>query len=235
MIDFERSEELKRLQKKIGYDFTDVSLLNTALTHTSFVKGDGNNNEHNERLEYLGDAVLELSVSAYLFENYPKLNEGKMTRVRAQTVCESSLFEVAKYYGVGEAVLLSKGESNSGGRKKPSILSDALEAVIGAIYKDGGFEKADAFIMQFAPSYIEKAVNGSTDKDYKTTLQELVQREHMGALKYVLVSEKGPDHKKEFEMLITIAGKEYASGKGHSKQEAGQNAAKSVLELLKQQ
>ncbi len=232
MIDFERRITLEKLQEQLEYQFNDISLLNTALTHTSFVKGEGKSVEHNERLEFLGDAVLELAVSDFLFKNYPALNEGRMTKARALTVCEASLFEVAQNYGIGDILLLSKGESNSGGRKKPSILSDAFEAVIGAIYLDGGFEKANAFVMKFAPEFVKAAVNGSLNKDYKTTLQELVQSEHMGALEYVLVGETGPDHKKEFEMLVTIGKEPYASGKGYSKQEAGQNAAKAVLELL---
>lgn len=232
MIEFERKIMLEELQGKLGYTFNDISLLNTALTHTSFVKGEGKNSEHNERLEFLGDAVLELCVSGFLYKNYPMLDEGKMTKARALTVCEASLFEVAKHCGLGDKLLLSRGEANSGGRKKPSILSDALEAVIGAIYLDGGFEKASAFILKFAPQFVKAAVEGALNKDHKTALQELVQGEHMGALEYVLVGESGPDHKKEFEMLITIDKKPYASGKGSSKQEAGQNAAKAVLELL---
>lgn len=231
-IDFERRMMLEKFQERIEYKFKNIALLDTALTHTSFVKGDGKKNEHNERLEFLGDAVLELSVSDYLFKNYPALNEGRMTKARALTVCEATLFEVAQRYEIGDVLLLSKGETNSGGRKKPSILSDAFEAVIGAVYLDGGFEKANEFIMKFAPVFVKAAVDGSLNKDYKTALQELVQSEHMGAIEYVLVSQTGPDHKKEFEMLITIGKEPYASGKGYSKQEAGQNAAKTVLELL---
>ena len=143
-LEFARLQKLNELQAAIGYKFKDTELLNTALTHTSYVKGDGNGSVHNERLEFLGDAVLELCVSEKLYKEYPELNEGVMTRVRSLSVCESALHKSAVGFGLGNYLLLSHGEEHSGGRSKPSILADAMEAVIGAVFLDGRGEKAGA-------------------------------------------------------------------------------------------
>jgi ribonuclease-3 len=230
-MDDARAAKLAEFQNKIGYAFTDTELLNIALTHTSFVKGDGNNTAHNERLEFLGDSVLELCVSKYLYQNYPGVNEGVMTRARALAVYEPALFRAAQAFGVGEALQLSRGEEHSGGREKPSILSDALEAVIGAMFLDGGLDAAERFILRFALTPINEAMDGSTLslKDYKTTLQEYAQRKHMGAISYVLTGESGPDHKKEFEMQVLIGATVCGTGRGNSKQDAGQRAAFAAL------
>ncbi len=160
---------------KLNYSFTDVELLNTALTHSSFVRGDNRIYPNNERMEFLGDAVLELCASEYLYLNYPKMNEGMMTRTRARTVCESALNLVAKELELGKYLLLSHGEENTGGREKPSILSDALEAVIGSIFLDGGIECAKRFILSFIKNSVEEAARSLSAKDYKTLLQEYVQ------------------------------------------------------------
>ena len=146
-MDFLRKKVLQALEERLGYTFSDLSLLDAALTHTSYVKGDGKAHEHNERLEFLGDAVLELCVSEYLYRNFPKLNEGVMTRARAASVCESALHLVALQLELGTCLRLSRGEEHSGGREKPSILADGVEAVIGAIYLDGGLEAARTFIL----------------------------------------------------------------------------------------
>ena len=233
-MDYIRVVQLERFQAYIGYVFTNAGLLDVALTHSSFVKGDGNNAEHNERLEFLGDAVLELCVSEYLYQNYPDVNEGVMTRARALAVCEPALFEAAQALNLGEALQLSRGEERSGGRGKPSILSDALEAVIGAISLDGGLEAARAFVLRFAAVSIREAMDASVQnlKDYKTALQEYAQQKRMGNVRYVLAGASGPDHKKEFQMQVLLASEVMGTGIGSSKQEAGQQAAKAALERL---
>ena len=224
-----RRETLRELETRLKYFFRDVELLNTALTHTSYIKGEGRKSAHNERLEFLGDAVLELSVSEYLYNNYPKLNEGQMTRARAITVCEPTLFAAAKQIGIGEYLRLSHGEENTGGREKPSILSDALEAVIGAIFLDGGMDAAKEFVLSFAVADIKKAAAGAITKDFKTQLQEFVQMEHRGTLKYELTGQSGPDHKKTFMMQVCLNGEVIGRGEGSSKQTAGQSCAKQAL------
>lgn len=229
-MEFERRKCLAALESKLNYSFGDVALLDTAMTHTSYVKGDGRARMHNERLEFLGDAVLELCVSEYLFKRFSEFDEGAMTRLRAQTVCEGALFEIAKELGLGEALLLGRGEDHSGGRDKPSILSDALEAVIGALYIDGGMETARGFILSFIDGSVDAALKGGALKDYKTMLQEYVQKRHMGAIAYRLLGSSGPDHSKVFTMEVTIAGIPSGIGEGHTKQEAGQRAAKAALD-----
>lgn len=228
-MEFERRKCLAALEEKLDHAFGDIALLDTALTHTSYVKGDGRARLHNERLEFLGDAVLELCVSEHLYRRFLDFDEGAMTRLRAQTVCEGALYEVAKGLGLGEALLLGRGEDHSGGRDKPSILSDALEAVIGALYIDGGMESARSFIMSFIDASVERALAGGALKDFKTMLQEYVQKRHMGAIAYRLAGASGPDHSKVFTMEVTIAGIPSGTGEGHTKQEAGQRAAKAAL------
>lgn len=231
-LDFIRVRELNNLEQKLGYKFENIELLDKALTHTSYVKGDGRAKDHNERLEFLGDAVLELVVSEKLYSVLPELDEGIMTRARAKTVCEESLYEAAGNLNFGKILLLGHGEDKSGGREKPSILSDALESIIGAIYIDGGFGNAKQFICTFADKALENALNSATTKDDKTLLQEYVQKNHLGTLKYVLVSQEGPDHDKTFIIEINVSNKPLARGSGHSKQDAGQHAAHLALKLL---
>lgn len=227
-----RRAELNELQETVGYWFNDAELLNTALTHTSYVKGENHSASHNERLEFLGDAVLELIVSEYLFTNNPGMNEGLMTRVRSRAVYENALFDAARGIRLGQYLLLSHGEEHTGGREKPSILSDALEALIGAMYIDGGIEPAKKFILSFAADSISEAVKTVSVKDYKTLLQEYVQQNRSGSLEYDVVSVSGPDHKRVFTMEISINGKPYGRGQGGSKQESGQNAAHATLLML---
>lgn len=231
-INEKRLSELERLQTVLGYTYNDIGLLNTALTHTSYVKGENRNAIHNERLEFLGDAVLELIVSEYLFKNNPSMNEGLMTRIRSRAVYETALFDAAMNIGLGDYLLLSHGEEHTGGREKPSILSDALEALIGSMYLDGGIECAKKFILGFAVSSIREAVKTVTVKDHKTLLQEYIQQNHTGTIEYEVVGVSGPDHKRVFTIEVRINGKPYGSGKGCSKQEAGQNAAHATLLML---
>ncbi len=229
-----RESQLLELQNRIEYTFRDQSLLDTALTHTSFVKGDGKGSMHNERLEYLGDAVLELCISEQLYMRYSNWTEGAMTRARATIVCESALDQAARNcFNLQDYLLLGHGEENTGGRMKPSILSDALEALIGAIYLDGGMEAARALIMRFAHPALDHAVDNGPGKDHKTTLQEYVQKRHLGAISYKLVSATGPDHKKEFRIRVSLSDRLVGEGVGGSKQEAGQRAAKTALKLLR--
>jgi len=231
-MDFVRLRSLEGLQEALGYSFKDISLLDQALTHTSYVKGDGIGREHNERLEFLGDAVLELCVSELLYNGYPKLNEGAMTRARAMTVCEGALYKIACSLGIGGRLKLGHGEDHSGGRDKPSILSDALEAVIGAVYLDGGFEEAGALVGRLTAAALPESVARLNAKDYKTALQEHVQKKHLGAVAYELIEASGPDHKKTFVMEVKVAGRAMGRGSGASKQEAGQQAARAAMEEL---
>ncbi len=210
-LDFERRKRLAELEAKLNYSFRDPALLDTAMTHTSYVKGDCRALSHNERLEFLGDAVLELCVSEHLYRRFPDFDEGAMTRLRAQTVCEGALCEVAR------------------GLDKPSILSDALEAVIGALYIDGGMEIARAFILNFVDAGVDEMLKGGALKDYKTMLQEYIQKRHMGAIAYRLTGSSGPDHSKVFTMEVSIAGIPVSMGEGRTKQEAGQKAARAAL------
>lgn len=220
---------LNALEERLRYRFRDLALLDTALTHTSYVKGDGRASAHNERLEFLGDAVLELCTSEYLYLRFPEYDEGAMTRLRAQAVCEGALYEVAREYGLGTLLLLGRGEDHSGGREKPSILSDAVEAVIGALYIDGGMEVAKGFIMRFVHKSVEDAMAGRLIKDHKTMLQEYVQKRHMGQIVYELTGSSGPDHNKTFSMQVLVAGEAVGMGEGRTKQEAGQQAARAAL------
>ncbi len=221
---------LKKFQEKIGYEFKDESLLRQALTHSSYA-----NEKHlkklsdNERLEFLGDAVLELVSSECLFGEYPKLTEGQLTKLRASIVCEPTLADCTKELDLGTYLLLGKGEDLTGGRNRKSILSDALEAVIGAIYLDGGFANAKEFINKYILTDIE---NKHLFYDSKTILQEVVQGQHE-SLRYVLLEEVGPDHDKQFTVGVLIGNKEISTGSGHTKKSAEQEAAYRALLLLK--
>ena len=228
-MEFQRRKTLNALEERLEYRFHDLALLDTALTHTSYVKGDGRASAHNERLEFLGDAVLELCTSEYLYLRFPDYDEGAMTRLRAQAVCEGALYQVAREYGLGAMLLLGRGEDHSGGREKPSILSDAVEAVIGALYIDGGMEVAKGFIMRFVHNSVADAMAGRLIKDHKTMLQEYVQKRHMGQIVYELTGSRGPDHNKTFTMRVLVAGETAGIGEGRTKQEAGQQAARAAL------
>ena len=223
---------LKYFQKTIGYEFTNETLLRQALTHSSYA-----NEKHmkklsdNERLEFLGDAVLELTSSEFLFENYQNLTEGELTKLRASIVCEPTLAICAEELHLGDYLYLGRGEDQTGGRKRKSILSDALEAVIGAIYLDGGFANAKEFVLKYILTDIEKK---TLFYDSKTILQEVVQGEHE-TLSYVLLGETGPDHDKTFTVSVLIGDKEIATGSGHTKKAAEQAAAYQALLILERE
>ena len=224
-------DRVKELEQKIGYVFKDKSLIERALMHSSYT-----NEKHlkkyecNERLEFLGDAVLELVSSAYLFNEFPKVSEGELTKTRASMVCEPSLAMCARDIGLGDYLLLGKGEEATGGRKRDSITSDAMEALIGAIYLDGGFTNAKEFIHRFILTDLE---DKKLFYDSKTILQEIVQAEKLGEIEYHLIGEEGPDHNKSFSVELTIRGRSYGKGKGRTKKAAEQQAAYEAIHVLK--
>ncbi len=224
------SDHLEELEKEIGYSFKNKSLLREAVTHSSYANELSRYNiHHNERLEFLGDAVLELVTSEFIFEEHKNMPEGKMSKLRASMVCEPSLAICARQMKLGDYLRLGKGEMQTGGRERESILSDAFEAVIGAIYLDGGFEAAAAHVRA---KVLETLKANQLFKDSKTMLQEWSQKEYGEAPVYVLVGETGPAHCKEFEIAIQIQGKTLATATGSSKKSAEQNAAKAALETL---
>ena len=204
--------KLEEIEKSIGYTFKNKELLKKALTHTSYAYE--NNKESNEKLEFLGDSILEFISSKYLFENYPKLREGEMTKVRATVVCEKSLYKVAKLHNFSDFLYLGKSEQKTGGNKRPAILADSVEAVIAAIYLDGGIEEASRFIVENLKEEIDIATKHVGDKDYKTVLQEKLQIHGDVDIKYTIIRESGPDHDKTFEAEVKYNGKKLAEGKG---------------------
>lgn len=220
---------MEELEKKLGYSFKDKTLLETALSHSSYANENrAEGLESNERLEFLGDSVLGQIVAAYLYRNYPKMPEGQMTRLRAELVCETSLYEVSKKLELGRYIKLGRGEEHTGGRGRESILADAVEAIIAAIYLDGGLEAAKRFIDRYILTGFEaEEIHSVTD--YKTALQERVQRSAGQILSYELVSESGPDHRKTFTMRVDLNGCPIGEGSGKTKKEAEQNAARSGL------
>ena len=220
------------LQEKIGYQFNNISLLKEALTHSSYANEHrAQNIRYNERLEFLGDAVLSIVVSDYIFKNCPDLPEGELTKLRASLVCEKSLYEFAKKINLGNYLLLSKGERNNGGTDRPSILSDAFEALIAAIYIDGGMKSASKHILNFIIPEIRNSKKKRIN-DYKTTLQEIIQKNPGEQLEYVLVEESGPDHNKHFVVEVHLNSNVIGKGGGRSKKEAEQQAAREALELM---
>jgi ribonuclease III len=220
------------LEGRIKYHFAEPSILTHALTHSSYANEMRMNKEKsNERLEYLGDAVLELVTSEYVYKEYTNLSEGDLTKLRASIVCEQTLSACARDLGLGNYLLLGKGEDNSGGRERDSILSDALEAVIGAIYLDGGFTNAKEFIRSFILSDLK---NKDLFFDSKTILQEIVQNNNNGLkLRYKLISEEGPDHNKTFTVAVYVGNDEIGSGTGRTKKAAEQEAAYQAIQLLR--
>lgn len=218
---------MDELENKLGYSFADRSLLNTALSHSSYANE--NRSESNERLEFLGDSVLGQVVARHLFLTYPKMPEGQMTRLRAELVCEQALFSVAKKLELGRFIKLGKGEEHTGGRQRESILADAVEAVLAAMYLDGGMEVAQRFIDSFVLADLSVR-ESAPSSDYKTALQEKVQRKPGQSLSYETVSESGPDHNKIFTVKVLLNGRDIGTGEGHTKKEAEQFAAKNGLE-----
>lgn len=227
------TKEVPILNKKIGYIFRDQKLLMEALTHSSFANEWKNKRiPNNERLEFLGDSVLGLVISRHIFHTYQNLPEGELTKVRASVVCEASLAKKARELMLGEHILLGKGEEASGGNNRDSILADAMEALIAALYIDGKYEKASEFVINHFEDIIKLAVHGELMKDYKTLLQEKIQRFNPSSIEYVVVKEKGPDHSKVFYVDVRSDSKILGSGSGRNKKEAEQNAAKAAIQYL---
>ncbi len=222
--------DLEGFQKIIGYKYNNVKLLINALTHSSYANEKKTGNfKNNERLEFLGDAVLELTSSDYIYNNHSDMDEGQMTRLRASIVCEPTLALCAKDINLSEYIMLGKGEEQTGGRKRASIISDAFEALIGSIYLDGGFASAKEFILKFVMTDLD---DKQLFYDSKTILQEVVQAEGK-EVEYDLISEKGPEHDKVFEVKAIANGMFEVGGKGHTKKAAQQQAAYNALLYLK--
>ena len=220
---------MTELEKTIEYTFKNEALLARALTHSSYANENSQTHQDNERLEFLGDSVLGFITAEYLFTKHRNQPEGDLTKLRSYAVCEKSLFEFAKQINLGEYILLSKGEEKTGGRERASVLSDAFEALIAAIYLDGGIDEAKKFVLRFVAPYVETQ---PSFKDYKTMLQEVIQRNAGEQLTYVLVSETGPDHDKRFEVEAHLNSNVIGRGIAGSKKKAEQEAARQALELM---
>lgn len=229
-----RVEQLQDFCRRQGIDMKDLTLLDMALTHTSYAHESKKTTKdaHNERIEFLGDSVLSIIVSTYMYNSFPNLNEGQLTRMRANLVCEASLFELAKKLKLGRLLLLGRGESISGGRERASILADAFESLLGAVYIDQGFEAAQKFLMSIMKDQIDFVCRNGIFNDYKTRLQEFLQRNGDIEISYQLVGSEGPEHEKIFTSAVAVAGRIIGQGSGHSKKDAEQHAAKAALEEL---
>lgn len=228
-IDPKRLKHLNEFESIIGYPFKDISILNNALTHSSFVASKADFLEHNERLEFIGDSILSMVISLHLYSKCKNSPEGTLTRFRAGIVCEQSLYNAANNLKLGQYLLLSKGEENTGGRNRVSMLADAFEAVIAAIYLDGGLKKAKAFVLKNLEDTINASVENRILSDYKSFLQEHVQKNNSGKLSYKLLREAGPDHDKTFEIALYLNNTMIGKGEGHSKKDAQQAAARDAI------
>lgn len=219
------------IENEIGYEFKNKQLLETALTHTSYAYE--NKKQSNEKLEFLGDSILEFVSSEYIYHNYPKLKEGEMTKVRASVVCEDSLQKIAKMHNFSDFLYLGKSERISQKEVRPAIMADSVEAVIAALFLDGGLEEAKKFILNNLAKPIENATKNIGQKDYKTVLQEVLQKNGNVDIEYVIIDEKGPDHEKVFTAEVKFNNRVLATGKGKSKKQAEMEAAQKALENIK--
>ena len=222
---------LEELEQNIGYKFTNIKLLQNALTHTSYAYE--HNKESNEKLEYLGDSILEFISSKYLFNTYKNLREGEMTKVRAAVVCEDSLYKIATKHNFSDFLYLGKSEILNNGRYSKAILADSVEAVIAAMYLDSDINQVEKFIIDNLKEPIEIATKNVGNKDYKTVLQEKLQIHGNVNIKYTIIKEEGPDHDKTFESKVEVNGKQIGLGTGKSKKASEMMAAKKALEILK--
>ena len=219
--------KFSQFEKNIGYEFKNKQLLMKALTHTSYAYE--NKVESNEKLEFLGDAILEVIVSKFLYLNYNNLTEGEMTKVRASVVCEDSLYQIAKKHNFSDFLFLGKSEVINNGKNRPAILADSVEAVIAAIYLDGELLEAEKFVISNLKETIENSTKHVGMKDYKTVLQEKLQVHGDVHIEYKTIGESGPDHKKVFTVELSVNGKVISNGKGSTKKSAEMNAAKEAL------
>lgn len=225
--------KFQELERELNYNFKEKLYLHRALTHSSYSNENKKDKlKNNERLEFLGDSVLGLIISEYLFSRYLTLEEGQLTKIRAKIVCESSLGDASRKLNLGEYMLFGRGEELTGGRERTSILSDAFEALIAAIFLDGGMECARIFVLKSLGQVIEDAVQGKLFIDYKTRLQEIIQVQKGNRIKYDIVNEEGPDHAKIFFTEVRLNDEIIGVGSGHSKKESEQEAAKEGLKRL---
>ena len=231
-IDQERKKELQLFEKHIGIRFRKLELLNLAFSHRSYANESGGEISNNEKLEFLGDSVLGLVVSEYLYCTLTDRAEGDLARVKSFVVSEDSLAEIAKGIKVDNFILIGKGEEYSGGRSKKAILADCMEAIIGAYYLDSGFKASRTFILKYLIPEINKVLENKHKKDYKTLLQEFVQKKYKSYPRYSLVKKTGPDHDRTFWIEVTVEGKAYGPGKGKNKKEAEQHAAGIAYQAL---
>ncbi|MDO5560099.1 MAG: ribonuclease III [Oscillospiraceae bacterium] len=222
---------MTELEESIHYTFKNKKLLTEALSHSSYANENKRNRKSNERLEFLGDSVLSIVVSQYLFEHFSHFPEGDLTKIRASLVCEKSLYVFAKQIDLGHYLLLGKGEENTGGRERTSILADAFEALIAAVYLDGGLEAAKNHILRFIPEDLD-AQKHAAFNDYKTILQEVIQQNPEEKVEYIIVDQSGPDHNKAFTVQVCLNSNVIGKGTGKSKKEAEQMAAREALELM---
>ncbi|QRG65540.1 ribonuclease III [Brevibacillus choshinensis] len=221
-----------QLQEKIGVRFHDESVLRQAFTHSSYVNEQrGKRIQDNERLEFLGDAVLELTVSQFLYKTFPKMSEGEMTKLRAAIVCEPSLVKFAELLNFGDLVLLGKGEELTGGRQRPALLADVFEAFVGALYLDQGVDAVFTFMEKYVYPRVDKGEFAQVT-DFKSQLQEFVQQDNLGDIQYRIVEEKGPAHNREFVSEVLLNNRSLGVGSGRSKKEAEQQAAARALVKL---
>ncbi|WP_368487674.1 ribonuclease III [Clostridium sp. BJN0013] len=223
---------LEELEKALNISINDKELINTALTHSSYANGK-KGVKFNERMEFLGDSVLQLCISEYLFLIYKNKSEGELTKKRALIVCENSLHEVAKKWNIGKYIKMSKGEEITGGRERISILANCVEAIIAAIYIDSGYEKTKRFIIDNFKDIIEKAIKNEIVLDYKTNLQEIVQQNGDIHIQYILIKYEGPPHRRKFYTKVCVDNNILGSGVGYTKKESEQNAAHNALKKLK--
>ena len=223
-------DKLEILEKNIGYTFSNKALLKNALTHTSYAYE--NHIQSNEKLEFLGDSILEFLSSKYIYNNYPKLKEGEMTKVRATVVCEDSLYKIADKHNFSDFLYLGKSEAVSHGRTKPAILADSVEAVIAAIYFDSGLEEAEKFIITNLAEAVEASSKNVGMKDHKTVLQEKLQQNGSVHINYEVIKTTGPDHEKTFTVEVYCNEKALATGEGKTKKQAEMQAAEKALEKL---
>lgn len=223
--------ELETLEKSIGHYFQDKELLKQALIHKSYAYE--NHVESNEKLEFLGDSILEFISSKYLYTHFPKLTEGEMTKVRADIVCEESLYEIAKKHDFSDFLYVGKSERNSHGNMRTAIMADSVEAVIAALYFDAGLEVAEKFIIENLEEAAKRAAKHVGEKDYKTVLQEKLQKNGEVHITYTILKEEGPDHDKTFTAEVSCNGKKLATGIGKSKKAAEMQAAQKALNNLK--
>ncbi|MBQ7782928.1 MAG: ribonuclease III [Oscillospiraceae bacterium] len=230
-ISTEISAKLAEFEEKIGYSFKNRDLIFEALSHSSFANEYKKGRNSNERLEFLGDSVLSIVISEHLFNHFKHLPEGDLTKIRASLVCEKALFEFSKQIDLGSFLFLGKGEEHTGGRNRPSIVSDAFEAVIAAIFLDGGMENAREYILGFIPKDLDKTTVKNL-QDYKTILQEIIQRNPEEKVEYVLRGQTGPDHDRHFIVEVCLNNNVIGHGEGHSKKQAEQQAAREALRLM---